>query len=180
MKSQYFQSNPAYLNPNLGTVPPPLAKFRTDLTSQVPITTFPQSSHTVLLMTGDDYSAAISGGLKLKGSKPSGVTKKKKKEKKNKDDSTATALQNALADEEQAAAAEKTHAEEQQAEAADEEDYEPGSSKTEAERKYEEMRRKRVRPFTSLHILSPPLDFPSHSHHIASHHITSNMPRDEC
>ena len=29
-------------------------------------------------MAGDDYSSAIRGGLKLKGSKPAGVKKKKK------------------------------------------------------------------------------------------------------
>lgn len=32
-------------------------------------------------MAGDDYSSAIRGGLKLKGSKPAGVKKKKKKSK---------------------------------------------------------------------------------------------------
>ena len=116
-------------------------------------------------MAGDDYSAAIGGGLKLKGSKPTGVTRKKKKSKpKNSDDSTTAALQNALADEERAAAAEKALVEERQAGAAEEEDYEPGSSKTEAERNYEEMRRKRVRAIPSPR-------FPFTTHHTPPHHV---------
>lgn len=99
-------------------------------------------------MAGDDYSVAIGGGLKLKGSKPSGVTKKKKKDKsKPKDKSTISALNSALADEEQAARkdAEKERGQDTVDERGeDEEEYEPGSSKTDAERKYEEMKRKRV------------------------------------
>jgi protein FAM32A len=95
-------------------------------------------------MAGDDYTSAVGGGLKLKGSKPSGVTKKKKKKDKPKDTdgSTAAALQKALADEERAAATENTG----DVRGEDGEEYEPGSGKTEAERKYEEMRRKRVCP----------------------------------
>lgn len=41
-------------------------------------------------MGGDDYSSAIGGGLKLKGSKPSGI--KKKKSKSSKSSSSTTAL----------------------------------------------------------------------------------------
>jgi protein FAM32A len=99
-------------------------------------------------MGSDDYSAAVSGGLKLKGSKPSGVTKKKKKSKpKDTDDSKATATQSTLADEERAAAAESSAGATgaQEGDGNEEEEYEPSSSKTEAERKYEDMRRKRVR-----------------------------------
>ncbi len=104
-------------------------------------------------MGTDDYSSAIGGGLKLKGSKPAGVTKKKKKKKdKSKENSNrqpdaedprAVALQKALADEDRAA-------NEEAGEEAEEEDYEPGSNKTETERKYEEMKRKRV----CLHLVS--------------------------
>lgn len=112
-------------------------------------------------MASDDYASAIGGGLKLKGSKPSGVTKKKKNKNKSKpdsDDSTAAALQKALADEERAAAAEKT----EDVTREEQEEYEPGGGKTEAERKYEEMRRKRVR----LYIPPSPL---STSHRITFH-----------
>jgi protein FAM32A len=102
-------------------------------------------------MASDDYSAAIGGGLKLKGSKPSGVTKKKKKDKSkakpDPDEPKTSALQRALADEDPGDAQEgaATAGSEARSVGNDDEDYEPGSSKTEAERKYEEMRRKRVR-----------------------------------
>lgn len=46
-------------------------------------------SNTNPTMGGDDYSSAIGGGLKLKGSKPSGI--KKKKSKSSKSSSSATA-----------------------------------------------------------------------------------------
>ncbi|OBT85456.1 hypothetical protein VE02_06161 [Pseudogymnoascus sp. 03VT05] len=42
-------------------------------------------------MGGDDYSSAIGGGLKLKGSKPSGIKKKKSKSTKPSSSSTAAA-----------------------------------------------------------------------------------------
>lgn len=101
-------------------------------------------------MASDDYSAAIGGGLKLKGSKPSGVTKKKKKDKSkgkpDPDDNKTSALQRALADEDPGAKDGTARAaSEARSVGNEDEDYEPGSSKTEAERKYEEMRRKRVR-----------------------------------
>lgn len=123
----------------------------------------------------DDYSAAIGGGLKLKGGKPSGVTKKKKKPKPSKEgeDSKASALQKALADEE------RTAEEEREAQAGNEEEGHEeaggsGGGKTEAERKYEEMRRKRVCLYLFSPIASPqspilPLPantlLPSHSFH---------------
>jgi protein FAM32A len=105
-------------------------------------------------MGSDDYSVVVGGGLKLKGSKPIGVTKKKKKDKdksksndKAKEESTSTALQKALADKEQAAVEENTTAlgDRDEFENDEEGDYDSrGSGKTEAERKWEEMRRKRV------------------------------------
>lgn len=111
-------------------------------------------------MGSDDYSSAIGGGLKLKGGKPAGVVKKKKKDKsKEKDtfkesDPKVPALQRALADEEQAA---RTEAEKEKGREAggeqnqdvdlEEEDYDAGNNKTEAERNYDEMRRKRVSVF---------------------------------
>ncbi|KFZ20100.1 hypothetical protein V502_03356 [Pseudogymnoascus sp. VKM F-4520 (FW-2644)] len=41
-------------------------------------------------MAGDDYSSAIGGGLKLKGSKPSGIKKKKSKSSKATPATTST------------------------------------------------------------------------------------------
>ncbi|OBT45666.1 hypothetical protein VE00_03960 [Pseudogymnoascus sp. WSF 3629] len=41
-------------------------------------------------MGGDDYSSAIGGGLKLKGSKPSGIKKKKSKSSKSSAAAAAT------------------------------------------------------------------------------------------
>jgi protein FAM32A len=92
-------------------------------------------------MGSDDYSSAIGGGLKLKGAKPAGINKKKKKNK-SKDkvtegasESKKSALQKALEDEEADVRAE------------DSEEGSMGDGKTEAERKHEEMRRKRVSSF---------------------------------
>ncbi|KFZ13699.1 hypothetical protein V501_03588 [Pseudogymnoascus sp. VKM F-4519 (FW-2642)] len=42
-------------------------------------------------MGGDDYSSAIGGGLKLKGSKPSGIKKKKSKSSKSSKSSSTAA-----------------------------------------------------------------------------------------
>ena len=104
-------------------------------------------------MPSDDY-AAIRGGLKLKGSKPAGVTKKKKKSKAPKDSNTTskdttegetTALQKALEDED----AEASRLKDGKGEDLDETklrelDPRDDDGKTASERQYEEMRRKRV------------------------------------
>lgn len=53
-------------------------------------------------MPSDEYKTAIGGGLKLKGSKPSGVTKSKKKKKSKKpEEAESSKLQDALAEEDQ-------------------------------------------------------------------------------
>ena len=107
-------------------------------------------------MPSDDY-AAIGGGLKLKGSKPAGITKKKKKPKTHIDGTSSTskdaasdgakggksALQRALEDEDidmsQAGRGQKLD------EARLKElDPRGNDGKTASERQYEETRRKRV------------------------------------
>ena len=115
-------------------------------------------------MPGDEYTSTIRGGLKLKGAKPSGVTKKKKKEKsKHKDppseseSSKKSALQEALEDEDAAAAAAVSSSsskglirgEGKEGEGLSEAelrelDPRGDDGKTASERQYEEMRRKRV------------------------------------
>jgi protein FAM32A len=116
-------------------------------------------------MPGDEYASTIRGGLKLKGAKPSGVTKKKKKEKsKHKDSSDGESskkslLQKALEDEDAAAAAASSSSsskdlirgEGKEGEGLSEAelrelDPRGDDGKTASERQYEEMRRKRVRP----------------------------------
>lgn len=92
-------------------------------------------------MPSSDYTSAIGGGLKLKGSKDAGVKKSTKKKKKPASESTSagttdlTAAQRALADEE-TGEGDHTGVEETQ----EVKDY----GKTEAQRRHEERRRKRV------------------------------------
>lgn len=99
-------------------------------------------------MPSSDYSNAVGGGLKLKGAKNTGVKKHKKKKakpeaseskatsaEKEQNGETSTALQKALAEEE----SEETH------ERAKLERGDKDAGKTEAQRKHEEIRRKRVR-----------------------------------
>lgn len=108
-------------------------------------------------MPSDEYAPIIRGGLKLKGSKPAGVTKKKKRPKAPKDASASTsrdgeadksALQKALEDEE------KEIARGDDGEGVDLRELETrgDDGKTASERQYEEVRRKRV--------CSPPPFFP--------------------
>jgi protein FAM32A len=103
-------------------------------------------------MPNDEYSTAIGGGLKLKGGKPRGVVKKKKKKDKEKSNvkgaieeavsSTETAVVKKSTDGEGGQSSFKVHEEE----ADNGNDYGYGDGKTEAERKHEEMRKKRVCP----------------------------------
>ena len=97
-------------------------------------------------MPSSDYTNAIGGGLKLKGAKDAGVDKKKKK-KKSKSETTASkdtpeelaqqsAVQKALAEEETDDVDAVTKQQE-----LDDKEY----GKTEAQRRHEERRRKRVR-----------------------------------
>lgn len=101
-------------------------------------------------MPSSDYTNAVGGGLKLKGAKDAGVKKHKKKKLKPEAGSAkvpdtnqeqggenSTALQKALADEEGDDGV-------QQQELA-KVDKDTGAGKTEAQRRHEEIRRKRVR-----------------------------------
>ncbi|KAG0645368.1 hypothetical protein D0Z07_8859 [Hyphodiscus hymeniophilus] len=109
-------------------------------------------------MPSDDY-AAIRGGLKLKGSKPSGVTKKKKKSKTAKDSIPTTssndavskdaeggesALQKALQDEDEDLATRGRGDVGLSEEKLRELDPRDDDGKTASERQYEETRRKRL------------------------------------
>jgi protein FAM32A len=98
-------------------------------------------------MAGDEYS--IGGGkLKLKGSKVSGgrIEKKKKKSSKKKEEdkpqNPEDKPQNADANAEQRLA--KTSDEQEESDRPEEERERDAPGKTETERKYEEIRRKRV------------------------------------
>jgi protein FAM32A len=102
-------------------------------------------------MPSDEYAPVIRGALKLKGSGPSGVTKKKKKKPKPAAESSEdkkSAIQKALEDEDAS-----TSKEISERKAKGDDDAEDGSrdleekgndGKTASERAFEEMRRKRV------------------------------------
>ena len=118
-------------------------------------------------MPSDDYSA-IRGGLKLKGSKPAGVTKKKKKSKTPKDTNTTSnddasqdiaegekskqsALQKVLEDEDfdmrdKDGKGIRGDGEGEELDEAKLRELDPrdDDGKTASERQYEDMRRKRV------------------------------------
>lgn len=101
-------------------------------------------------MPADEYSSVVRGGLKLKGSAPSGVSKKKKKDKKPKaadgeSESKKDALRKALEDEDSAIVKARAKGEGEGEEEGDRELEERGNDgKTASERAYEEMRRKRL------------------------------------
>jgi protein FAM32A len=105
-------------------------------------------------MPGDEYASTIRGGLKLKGSKPSGVTKKKKKPKPTSTNDSAeegkkSALQKALEEEDAATSSNKDMikgGDGEELDAAELRELDPrgDDGKTASERQYEEMRRKRV------------------------------------
>lgn len=122
-------------------------------------------------MASSEYSI-IRGGLKLKGSKPTGVTKTKKKKsssaKKDKvqeNPSEEISLQKALADEDSSTAKDKDGlGKELSEEELKQLDPTDGDGKTAAERQMEEMRRRRVCLSLSLPIHSfysfPSFPFP--------------------
>ena len=98
-------------------------------------------------MPSSDYTNAVGGGLKLKGPKDAGVDKKKKKKKPKPDASDYKAVVPREKDEVEESAAQKALAEEEQedmeatkAQAAEAKEF----GKTEAQRRHEERRRKRV------------------------------------
>lgn len=96
-------------------------------------------------MPSSDYANAVGGGLKLKGAKDAGVDKKKKKKKPKLEttepketpekDAEQSAVQKALAEEEKDDTSALTNQQE-----LDLKEY----GKTEAQRRHEERRRKRV------------------------------------
>ena len=109
----------------------------------------------VTIMPSSDYASAVGGGLKLKGAKDAGVKKhKKKKPKPDTEEAKPTGeegdksfVQRALAEEEDGDDAERTVVTKQQEQEARE------LGKTEAQRRHEERRRKRVcLVFTMGHI----------------------------
>lgn len=104
-------------------------------------------------MGSDEYTAVTGGTLKLKGVKDARITKPKKKKKTTGVDDEEKGSKSESAAGRDTALAEKSSRQKEIDQAlADEMDKEeqedqpvPGAGKTEAERRYEERRRKRVR-----------------------------------
>jgi len=96
-------------------------------------------------MASDDYTPTVRGGLKLKGSVPTGIKKKKSSKPKDKPSTSSepsTDLQKALEEEDASIAKEKgKELDEAQLK---ELEQRGGDGKTASERAYEEMRRKRL------------------------------------
>lgn len=105
----------------------------TSTTSSPPFTPPPSKT----MMPSDEYKTVAGGGLKLKGSKPSGVGKTKKKKKPKAEGSAK--LENALAEVERKDVAKNENEEKM---ASDGEDL--NETKTPTQRKHEEMKRKRL------------------------------------
>ena len=109
-------------------------------------------------MGSDEYTAITGGTLKLKGVKDARITKPKKKKKTTGVDDEEKGKKSESAAGKDTALAEKSSRQKEIDQAlADEMDKEeqedqpaPGAGKTEAERRYEERRRKRVRLFSLL------------------------------
>lgn len=106
-------------------------------------------------MAGDDYSSAIGGGLKLKGSKPSGIKKKKSKSSKagSAAASTSTTITKRASSTSPAPPAATPPTDSKETSAKDEEDAlwrqvdereQEQNYKTPTEKRHEEMRRKRL------------------------------------
>ncbi|KAI9714471.1 MAG: hypothetical protein M1820_000432 [Bogoriella megaspora] len=97
-------------------------------------------------MPSSDVAGAIGGRLKLKGSRPDGVEKKKKKKKPKSSSTEQSALRKASADEdaESSERQRKTDEEVTVGQERKEDDREEGFRKTETEKKFEEMQRKRL------------------------------------
>jgi protein FAM32A len=104
-------------------------------------------------MPADEYAPVVRGGLKLKGSKPAGITKKKKKAKPKESEAAKSTLQKALEDEDASTSNDNRVAKDGDegedgngmSEAQLKElESRGGDGKTASERQYEETRRKRV------------------------------------
>jgi protein FAM32A len=96
-------------------------------------------------MPSDEYAPTVRGGLKLKGSKPTGVEKKKKKKKAA--PSTSEPVPESSSSKELSTSTKDKEAveEELSEDKLRELEERGGDGKTDSERAYEEMRRKRVR-----------------------------------
>lgn len=103
-------------------------------------------------MPGEEYNSAVGGGLKLKGSKPSGISKKKKKSKIAKTDGTNGSRETETSDRAKKKDAIREDIGEDELARLEDEAYAQDNGKTEAERKHEEMKRKRVRYSSTLFI----------------------------
>lgn len=104
--------------------------------------TFTRQSYTRqhITMPSGDYSAVGGGALKLKGAK---IQKKKKKRDKSDLEKSLSATEGAVVKKDSPAATEK-QADESDANEDRPEDQVPSAHKTESERKYDEIRKKRV------------------------------------
>ena len=110
-------------------------------------------------MPSSDYKNAIGGGLKLKGAKDGGVDKKKKRKKPKPEESESKAIAKSerkddVEGEQDNSALQKALAEEEERDdvsvAKKNEDEVKEYGKTEAQRRHEERRRKRVCSYTLM------------------------------
>ncbi len=108
-------------------------------------------------MPSDEYAPVVRSALKLKGSGPSGITKKKKKKSKHsvaEPSDQKSAIQKALEDEDTSTSKDisksKAKGDDEGEEGERELEERGNDGKTASERAYEEMRRKRVCPFFGL------------------------------
>ena len=99
-------------------------------------------------MPSSDYANAVGGGLKLKGAKDAGIDKKKRK-KKDKAKTDDVGVSKAVAEDEDKSAEQKALVDEERAEDGQEDVKQAEAEtkqygKTEAQRRHDERRRKRV------------------------------------
>ena len=102
-------------------------------------------------MPSSDYASAVKGGLKLKGAKDAGVRKHKKKKTKPESSESKTVAAETEQDGEESSTLQKALAEEEGEDAfvgKEVRKVDKDAGKTEAQRKHEEIRRKRVRSCT--------------------------------
>ncbi|KAF4631027.1 hypothetical protein G7Y89_g7107 [Cudoniella acicularis] len=134
--------------------PPKILPFPLHSSTNLPLILF---SNTTIrtpptIMTSDDYAPIVRGGLKLKGAKPTGVTKTKKKKK----DKLSTNPQDPSSSTSKDVSKTKKDAEKEGGKEGEGEEEElteeqlrtleerGGDGKTASERAYEEMRKKRL------------------------------------
>jgi protein FAM32A len=112
-------------------------------------------------MPADDYAQATRGTLKLKGVKDSKVDKKKKKKKKTEDSDSTLKSKDKKSIEVDELLESTSDARRKDNEIEEPEDTSPiptGAGKTEAEKRHEEMRRKRVCGVLPSHASTNPTD----------------------